>query len=278
MTDTLSLEKHELIARASDSMQRHLSSPEWTARQKVALTCRILFAQGHESGLAGQITARAVKSGTFYTQRLGLGFDEISDTNLLLVDEDLDVLQGEGMANPANRFHTWIYRARPDTQCIVHTHPPHICALSMLQRPLKIAQMDACMLYEDVAFLAEWPGLPVGNSEGELIAAVLGDKRAALLAHHGLIVACRSVEEACVVAVQCERAARLQLLAEAAGEITELDPDLAREAHDWILQDKRSKATFHYFARRVLAAHPINAEPTLPGGPVLSEVERRVEG
>jgi len=67
------------------------------------------------------------------------------------------------------------------------------------------------------------------------------------------------VEEACVVAVQCERAARLQLLAESAGEIEEIDPDLAREAHDWILQDQRSKATFYYFARRVMAAG--NAEP-----------------
>jgi L-fuculose-phosphate aldolase len=254
MSETLSMEKNELVARASDLMRRHLSSPEWSVRQKVALTCRILFSQGHDSGLAGQITARAETPGTFYTQRLGLGFDEITESNLLVVDEDLNVLDGEGMANPANRFHAWIYRARPDTRCIVHTHPPGICALSMLRRPLKIAQMDACMLYEDVAFLPEWPGVPVGNSEGELIAGVLGGKRAALLAHHGVVVACKTVEEACVVAAQCERAARLQLSAESAGEIVELDPQLAREAHDWILQDKRSRATFFYFARRVLAA------------------------
>jgi len=254
MTDTFSMGKDELVARAKDSMQRHLSSPEWTVRQKVALTCRILFAQGHDSGLAGQITARADKPATFHTQCLGLGFDEVSESNLLVVDENLNVVQGNGMPNPANRFHIWIYRARPDTQCIIHTHPPSICALSMLRRPLKVAQMDACMLYEDVAFLPEWPGIPVGNSEGEIISAVLSDKRAALLAHHGLVVACKSVEEACAVAAQCERAARLQLLAESAGEIVELDPDLAREAHDWILQDKRSKATFFYFARRVLAA------------------------
>jgi L-fuculose-phosphate aldolase len=254
MTDTFSMAKDELVVRASEAMRHHLPSLAWTLRQKVVLTCRILFAQRHDSGLAGQITARADKPGTFYTQRLGLGLDEISESNLLVVDENLEVLEGEGMANPANRFHAWIYRARPDTRCIVHTHPPHICALSMLRRPLKVAQMDACMLYDDVAFLPEWPGVPFGNSEGEIIAAALGDKRAALLAHHGLVVACASVEEACVVAAQCERAARLQLLAEAAGEIVELDPHLAREAHDWILQDKRSKATFAYFARRALAA------------------------
>lgn len=252
MADTLSMGKDELVARAREQMRQHLGAPEWTVRQKVALTCRILFAQGHDSGLAGQITARAEAPGTFYTQRLGLGFDEVTEDNLLVVDEDLGVIEGDGMANPANRFHAWIYRARPDTRCIVHTHPPHVCALSMIGRPLKVAQMDACMLYDDVAFLPEWPGVPVGNAEGEIISRVLGAKRAALLAHHGIVVAGASVEEACVVAAQCERAARLQLLAESAGGIADLDPGLAREAHDWILQERRTQATFAYFARRVL--------------------------
>ncbi|MCR6480864.1 aldolase [Variovorax sp. ZS18.2.2] len=252
MATTFSLGKDDLVLRAKASMQRHLESPRWSLRQKVALTCRILFSQGHDSGLAGQITARAPKPGTYFTQRLGLGFDEIWPSNLLVVDEDLEVLGGSGMANPANRFHSWIYRARPDVQCIVHTHPLHVSALSMVGRALKIAQMDACMLYDDVAFLGEWPGVPVGNSEGELISGVLGGKRAALLAHHGLVATGRSVEEACVVAIQCERAARLQLLAEAVGTIKELNPALAREAHDWILAGKRSEAAFAYFARRTL--------------------------
>lgn len=252
MANTLSLDKDTLVAMAKQQMAVHLESPSWSLREKLALTCRILFAQGHDSGLAGQITARGETPGTYYTQRLGLGFDEVTAGNLLLVDEDLNLLEGTGMPNPANRFHSWIYRTRPDVQCIIHTHPQHISALSLLERPLQVAHMDSCMLYEDVAFLAKWPGVPVGNQEGEIISAVLGDKRAALLAHHGLVIACRSVEEACVMAIQCERTARLQLLAEAAGDIQPLDPELAREAHDWILQEKRSKAGFSYYARRAL--------------------------
>ena len=264
MVDTMAMDKQQLIDRAKGQMQQHLSGGSWSLREKVALTCRILFAQGHDSGLAGQITARAEQPGAYYTQRLGLGFDEISAGNLLRVDADLEVLEGKGMPNPANRFHSWIYRARPDVQCIIHTHPIHVSALSMLGRPLKVAHMDACMLYDDVAFLAKWPGVPVGNSEGEIISAVLGSKRAALLGHHGLVVACGSVEEACMMAIQCERAARLQLLAESAGTIQELAPELAREAHDWILQDKRSQAGFAYYARRALRAeaesgyHPLS--------------------
>ena len=250
--NTVDAAREDLLDLGRSRMARHLPAAGWDGRTRVALTCRILFAHGHDSGLAGQITARAETSGRYFTQALGLGFDEITPVNLLTVNADLDVIEGEGMANPANRFHSWIYRARPDVRCIVHTHALHVAALSMLERPMRVAHMDSCMLYEDIGFLPHWPGVPAGNEEGALIAEALGARRAVLLAHHGLVVATSSVEEACVLAVQMERTARLQLLAQAAGAIQDVDPALAREAHDWILQPARSEATFTYLARQVL--------------------------
>lgn len=256
MATTFSDSKADLMRRAQDGLAANVGESGLTTRQKLALTCRALFDAGHDSGLAGQITARAEQPGTYYTQRLGLGFDEITEGNLLTVDEDLNVLDGDGMANPANRFHSWIYRARPDVQCIVHTHPFHVAALSMLEVPLVVSQMDTTPLYDDCAFLAQWPGVPVGNEEGEIISAALGDKKAILLAHHGQVVAGASVEEACSLAVLIERAAKLQLAAMAAGTIKELPESLAREAHDWTLRPERSQANFAYYARRALARHP----------------------
>ncbi|MGV9734568.1 aldolase [Rhodococcus aetherivorans] len=256
MSGTFTATKAELMHQAQARMRTHLAESSWTTRQKLALTCRILFDAGHDSGLAGQITARAEEPGTYYTQQLGLGFDEITEDNLLLVDEDLQVLDGSGMANPANRFHSWIYRARPDVQCIVHTHPFHVAALSMLEVPLVVSQMDIAPLYDDCAFLPAWPGVPVGNEEGEIITAALGSKKAILLAHHGHVVAGAGIEEACSLAVLIERGAELQLAAMAAGTIAELPARLAREAHDWTLTPKRSQANFAYYARRALARHP----------------------
>lgn len=260
MGGTFTDSKAELMRRAAGQLAaaqaNEAADSRLTTRQKLALTCRALFDAGHDSGLAGQITARAEADGTYYTQRLGLGFDEITDANLLLVDEDLNVLDGDGMPNPANRFHSWIYRARPDVQCIVHTHPFHVAALSMLEVRLVVSHMDTTPLYGDCAFLAEWPGVPVGNEEGEIITAALGDKKAVLLAHHGQVVAGASVEEACSLAVLIERAAKLQLAAMAAGAVKELPEQLAREAHDWTLSPQRSRANFAYYARRALARHP----------------------
>lgn len=254
--DTFGQSKSELMRRARERLAAEPTDSQLTTRQKVAITCRALFDAGHDSGLAGQITARAEEPGTYYTQRLGLGFDEITEDNLLVVDEDLNVLCGSGMANPANRFHSWIYRARRDVQCIIHTHAFHVAALSMLEIPLVVSHMDTTPLYRDCAFLPDWPGVPVGNEEGEIISAALGDKKAVLLAHHGQVVAGASIEEACSLGILIERAAKLQLAAMAAGEIRELPESLAREAHDWTLTPARSRANFAYYARRALLRHP----------------------
>jgi L-fuculose-phosphate aldolase len=234
MAKTMETPKQELVSQAQAQMQSKFSIPERSVREKLAITSRVLYDGGHDSGLAGQITARGPEPGSYYTQRLGLGFDEISVSNILLVNEDLEVLEGHGMPNPANRFHSWVYRNRPDVQCIVHTHP----------------------LYDDCAFLEEWPGVPVGNEEGDIISRALGDKRAILLAHHGMLVAATSVEEACVLSLQFERTARMQLIAMSAGEIKPIKPELGREAHDWILRPRRSQIGFEYYARKALSRHP----------------------
>lgn len=252
---TINDSKQTLIEKAQRQIKTALCENTWTAPQKLALTCRILFEGGHDSGLAGQITCRGDKPGTYYTQRLGLGFDEISVSNLLLVDEDLNVLEGSGMANPANRFHSWVYRAREDVKCIIHTHPLHVAALSMVEVPLEISQMDMCPLYDDCAFLDKWPGVPVGNEEGAIITKALGDKRTILLSHHGQLSTGQTIEEACVLGILMERAAKLQLLAMSAGGIKPLPPGLAQEAHDWVSTPNRHAAAFNYYVRRNLQKH-----------------------
>jgi L-fuculose-phosphate aldolase len=122
----------------------------------------------------------------------------------------------------------------------------------MTGQPLIASHMDTAMFYDDCAFLAEWPGPPIGDEEGRIIHGALGDKRAILLAHHGQLVATSTIEEAAVLAVFIERAARMQLLAQSVGPIKPIDPAFAREAHDYRLKSRAVAATFHYFARRVL--------------------------
>ena len=200
MNDVVRRTKCEHTAKFRADLDKFVEVTGWTLQQKVALTCRVLDRDGHESALAGQVSARGDEPGTYWTLCFGLGFDEASESNILLIDDQLNVIAGEGMANPANRFHLWIYRARPEINAIVHTHPPHASALSMIAEELTVSHMDTCVLYENCAYLPEWPGVPIGDEEGEIISTALGDKQAVLLAHHGLLTAAKTIEEAAVLA------------------------------------------------------------------------------
>lgn len=234
-------------------MRRWLKLPDWSERQRLALACRILARDGHVSGLAGQLTLRAAAGG-WWTLPLGLGFDEACAASMIRVDADLRVLDGAGMPNPAVRFHVWIYRRRPEVNAVVHTHPPFCNALSLLGVPLQVAHMDCAMLYEDCAYLPEWPGVPVADDEGEMISSALGTKRTILLAHHGQLAAAASLEEATYLSFHLERAARMQVRAMAAGTIRPVDPQHARGAHDFLLRPEIVEASFHHLARAELRA------------------------
>jgi L-fuculose-phosphate aldolase len=240
-------EKAHFIERVSREMAEDLQPPTLTTVEALAAACRILAREGHESGLAGQVSARAEQPGTWWTLQFGYGFEEASAERMVLVDGDLRPLNG-GRPNPGTRFHVWIYRKRPDVGAIIHTHAPYASALAATGQPLKTIHMDSAMLH-GTAHLAEWPGVPVADDEGRIISAALGSARTILLANHGLLAAGASVEEAAYLAVFFERAARMQLRAMAAGGYREVKPELAAEACRFLLQPSIVNGTFAYWNR-----------------------------
>jgi L-fuculose-phosphate aldolase len=114
--------------QTTERMERHFAVPRWSVRQKLALGCRALALGGHESALAGKLSGARRHALNLRMLRYGLGLDEITADILLLVDDDLNVLEGDGMVNPSNRFHLWNDRAKP-----------HVSALSMTGVPLAAA-------------------------------------------------------------------------------------------------------------------------------------------
>jgi L-fuculose-phosphate aldolase len=237
--------------RADTEMKQHLRPRERTRGETLAYASRILAMTGQEAGLAGQISTRSERPNAYWTLRFGLGFDEATAGDFIEVDQDLTTLSGEGMANPATRFHLWVYRARPDVQAIVHTHSPWASALAAARQPLAVVQMDMTPFYNDCAFLADWPGVPIADEEGVMISQALGDKRSIILAHHGYLTAASSVEEATYLSVYLERAARLQIRAQAFGALKTVPDQLAQEAHDYLLKPSIVRATFDYWCRQV---------------------------
>jgi L-fuculose-phosphate aldolase len=255
-------EPQEAIQELMEKLGDDHPTAELPLTQRLALACRVLADNGHGSALSGQMTARGRTQGTMWTLAYGLGFEEAQTSNYLLVDSNLEVLEGKGQPNPANRFHLHVYNTRPDVNAIVHTHPKYCSALALLGEPLHVAHMDTAGLYDDVAHLEHWPGIPFGDEEGEIISSALGQKSAILLAHHGQLCVGPNVEAACVLGVTMERAAQMHLLARAAGELKAIDPKLGREAHDWRHNPKMISMTFDYYVRRTISKDGSSIVPT----------------
>lgn len=245
-----------VISSVHDTMNRVIEAVELSTPQRIALACRHLADEGHARTLAGQISVKN-DDGSFWTTNFATGFAEARASNLVRVDESLALLEGDGMANPATRFHMWVYDKRPDVRAIVHTHPPHASALAISGEPLVVAHMDMMMFHDDVAMLRHWPGVPLANEEGRLISEAIGDKNSILLANHGLLTAGRSLEFAVFLAGHLEYAAQVQLLCKAAGyDILPVADELAQDAKRFVTSPKFVEATFDYWCRQIAQRHP----------------------
>lgn len=199
-------------------------------KQRLAAAFRIFGAFGFDEGTAGHITARDPElTDHFWVNPLGMNFKHIRVKDLLLVNEEGEVVEGDWPLNKAAFvIHSAIHAARPDVVAAAHSHSPNGKAWSSLRRPLDPITQDACAFYEDHALFDDYTGAVFELEEGKRIAHALGARKAAILANHGLLTVGRSVDEAAWWFITMERTCQVQLLAEAAGSPVLIDPEHAR--------------------------------------------------
>ena len=171
------------------------------------------------------------------------------------------------MANPANRFHSWAYRARPDVNCIIHTHR----CTSPRCRPWKYRCRSRTWTFARYTTTAPSSGLAgrAGRQRGRRDHL----RRPRRQARHPAFPP-RPAGHRCEHrgGLRDRGAARARGEDAVAGDGRRGDRRsrraLAREAHDWISTPKRHGAAFNYYARRCLpATATARAERPFPPGP-----------
>lgn len=85
---------------------------------------RIFGKFGFDEGLAGHITVRDPElTDHFWVNPLGVSFKQMKISDLLLVNEQGQVVEGSGYLNGAAfTIHTHIHKARPDVVAAAHAH------------------------------------------------------------------------------------------------------------------------------------------------------------
>ena len=113
-------------------------------------------------------------------------------------------------------IHHAVHTARPDINCVAHSHSIYGRAFCSLGKPLQIITQDACAFHNDIALYSAFRGVVLTTDEGIAIAKALGQKKAALLQNHGLLTCGKTIEAAVWWFMSLEKCCHVQLLADAA--------------------------------------------------------------
>ncbi len=198
-------------------------------KERLAASFRLFTRFGYDEGVAGHITARDPEHADhFWVNPFGMHFSLIRASDLILVNHQGDVVQGQHQVNRAAfAIHSRVHAARPDVVAAAHSHSIHGKAFSSLGKLLDPLTQDACAFHEDHALFADFTGVVNDTSEGDRIAAALGPNKAAILRNHGLLTVGQTVEEAVWWFITMDRSCHAQLLADAAGTPIKIDHDNA---------------------------------------------------
>ncbi|MFF4174610.1 class II aldolase/adducin family protein [Streptomyces sp. NPDC001750] len=189
-------------------------------KERLAGALRLFGEYGYEDGVSGHLTARDPEfADCFWVNPFGAPFDGITADELILVNGDGQVVEGQHHVNQAAfAVHAQVHRARPDVVAVAHTHSVHGRALSALGELVEPITQEACAFYEDHALYDAYTGVVVDAEEGRRIAAALGGRKAIVLRNHGLLTVGGTVDAAAWWFISLERCCQVQLAARAAGK------------------------------------------------------------
>jgi len=222
-------------------------------KQQLILAGKVLVAEGQDDFTRGHISFRLPDDpNLFFMKAHSIGLDEITTGNILTIDLEGNVVAGTARRHSEVYIHSEIFKARPDVNCVIHTHPTHAVAFSSTGRPLKCYSQPGALFFESLGFYTDTINLIRDHALGAGVAKALGGNRAALLKSHGVVVTGSTIEEAVVSTIMLENAAMVQLLTEAAGDPAPEFPrsDVEKLRHD-ISRPEQFKINFDYLVRRV---------------------------
>ena len=196
--------------------RKKIPAAEWEARVDLAACYRLVAHFGMTDLALTHISARVPgHDDHFLLNPDGFLFDEITASNLVKIDLDGKVVEdSEYEVNRAGYvIHSAVLAARPDVNCVLHTHTIAGMAVSaQAEGLLPLAQCS--MRFHDRLAYHEYEGISLDTDERSRLQASLGDKYAMMLRNHGLLVAGRSVPEAWSLNWALERACQVQVAAQ----------------------------------------------------------------
>lgn len=212
----------------------------------------ILEHQGFGDMTRGHVSVRLPSDPQLFLMKPhSVGFGEITGENILTIDLDGAVVAGTARRHSEVFIHSEIFRSRPDVGAVIHAHPTHTVALSNTGRPLRALSQGGAVFADALPVFTETMDLIRTTDMGRMVATALGPHPAVLMRGHGVTMAGRTLEEATVLLLMLEEAARIQLLADAAGgSVPDFPPDDVARLRKNLMSPEQFVVNFDFLTRR----------------------------
>jgi L-fuculose-phosphate aldolase len=192
-------------------------------RDAVIATARAMNQSGINVNKSGNVSVRCSRGARtgFLLTPTGIPYDRLEVDDIAFVADDG---RSTGRSEPSSewRFHAAIHAARRELHAVVHTHSTHATALACQGLGIPAFHYMVAVAGGHDIRCAEYATFGTQALADNALAA-LQDRRACLLAHHGVIACGASLDAALALAVEVENLARTYVVVRALGEPRLLD-------------------------------------------------------
>ncbi len=223
------------------SLRDRVSREEWEIRCDLAAAYQLAAHFRWTDLIYTHFTARVPGTDHMLINPYGLMFDEITASTLVKIDKAgnaVDDPTGLGVNYAGFVIHGAVHEARPEVNCVIHTHTRAGVAVSAQKCGLLPISQHALRVYGMLTY-HDYEGIALDLDERTRLARDLGStSKAMILRNHGLLSLGATVAEAFELMYYLDTSCQIQIDALAGGRV-ELD----------IIGDQTARKGFEQFQR-----------------------------
>ena len=194
------------------NLKKDFNEEEWRNRVNLAACYHLADHFQMTDIIWNHITAKtSEQKETFLINQFGLRYDEVTASNLLEIDLEGNIVNGEGDINYTGYIiHGAVHKARKEINCVMHTHTRAGLAISCLKDGLNPIFQDAAIFHNRVSY-HDWQGMSTEVEECKDIAKNLGKNKVMILRNHGLLTCGETIGEAFILMYYLDKTCKNQL-------------------------------------------------------------------
>lgn len=179
--------------------------------------------------LSGGNVSMRLPNGHILVTPSGTSYETMKVRDIIVIDSKGQRIEGKLRESVDTVALLYIFEHMPDVNAIIHTHQPYATAAGLIGDTLPVAVTTLANVTLGAVNVAPYCSA-ASLDMGVQTVKYIGERRALILKHHGVITVGRDLKEALYAAVYMEDAAITYLAAKAAGDTVIMTQEQTLEA------------------------------------------------